>query len=69
MMTTPRPKETPYKRDIKKELLKALVAINEPTGKQKLNELKKPIPKNPNFDEVVHLEEQDLFEKRAIYKV
>lgn len=68
-MTTPRPKTMPYKRDTRKELLKALVAISEPIGRQKLNELKKPIPKNPNFDEVVHLSEQDLFEKKARYKV
>ena len=67
-MTTPKPKAMPYKRDIKNELPRALAAINEPTGKQKLNELKKPIPKNPYFDEVVHLEEHDLLEKTARYR-
>jgi len=68
MMITPKPKAMPYKKDAKNEPPIALAVTNELTGKQKLNELKKPIPKKPSFDVVVHLSEQDLFEKRARYR-
>jgi hypothetical protein len=46
-----------------KELLIALAEIKMLTGKQKLKELKKPIPKCPNFDEVLHFVKQELSKK------